>query len=110
MLLRYLKTVTVKKATRIKQPNGTYIETLEKIKDFKVQEMELDDEISASIYGANVNKMLRVKSPAASLEGYLNTKVNNKDDNISYYYVFIDTKKYKVISVNSKGVDLELVQ
>ena len=110
MLLRYLKTATVKKATRIKPPNGTYTETIKKVQDFRVQEMELDDEISASIYGANVNKMLRIKSPRGVIESYLKTKVNNKEDNIIYYYVFIDANKYKVISVNSKGVDLELVQ
>lgn len=109
MLLRYLETATIKKATRIKQPNGTYIETLEEIQDYRVQETEIDDEVSASIYGANLSKMLRIKSPRGKLESYLKTKVTNKQDNISYYYVFIDAKKYKIISVNSKGVDLELV-
>lgn len=110
MLLRYLKKATVQKATRTKQPNGTYTETLEKVKNYKVQEMELDDAISASIYGANINKMLRIKSPKKDLEKFLQSKVSNKEDNISYYYIFIDSQKYKIVSVNSKGADLELVQ
>lgn len=109
MLLRYLKTAIIKKATRTKQANGRYIETLKEVERFVIQEMEIDDTISASIYGANINRMLRVRSPMKKLEAYLNTKVTNKQDNISYYYVFIDAKKYKIVSVNSKGVDLELV-
>ena len=109
MLLRYLKIAVVFKATKTKQPNGRYTETLEKIKAYKVQEQELDDEISASIYGANIHKMLRIKSVINNLESYLNTKVNNKEDNVSNYYIFIGNRKYKIVSVNSKGVDLELI-
>lgn len=109
MLLRYLETAVVKKATKTKQPNGRYTESLEIVKKFRIQEQELDDEISASIYGANIHKMLRVKSVRKTLEDYLYTKVNNNEDNISNYYVFIKNRKYKVLSVNSKGVDLELV-
>ena len=109
MLLRYLNNVVVKKATKTKQDNGRYIETLEVVKKFRIQEQELDDEISASIYGANIHKMLRVKSPRSALENYLYTKVNNKENNVSNYYVFIGNRKYKIVSVNSKGVDLELV-
>lgn len=110
MLLRYLKKVTLKKATRTKQANGDYTEELEKVKSYKVQEQELDDEISTSIYGANVNKMLRVKSPKKDFERFLQSKASNKEDNISYYYVFIGDQKYKIVAVNSKGADLELVK
>lgn len=109
MLLRYLKPLVVKKATKTKQPNGRYVETLQTVKSFTIQEQELDDEISASIYGANIHKMLRVKSVRHTLEDYLSLKVNNELDNISNYYAFIKSRKYKIVSVNSKGVDLELV-
>jgi len=109
LLLRYLEKAVVYKATKTKQPNGRYVETLERIKSFKVQEQELDDEISASVYGANIHKMLRIKSARNTIENYLYPKVNNEQDNISNYYVFIKSRKYKIVSVNSKGVDLELV-
>ena len=109
MLLRYLENATVKKATKTKQANGTYLESLVDIKTYKVQEQDLNDEVSASIYGANIFKMVRIKSVRQSLENYLYTKVNNKQDNISNYYIFIGGKKYKIVSVNPKGVDLELL-
>ena len=109
MLLRYLKNAILKKATKTKQANGTYKETLVDIKAYRVQEQELNDEVSASIYGANIYKMIRTKSVRQELEDYLYSKVNNKQDNISNYYVFIDGKKYKIVSVNPKGVDLELI-
>ena len=109
MLLRYLKLAIVKKATKTKQSNGTYKEKLDIVKKCRIQEQELTDEISASIYGANVYKMLRIKSVRNVLEDYLYSKANNKADNISNYYVFIGNKQYKIVSVNSRGVDLELI-
>lgn len=109
MLLRYLKGSVLKKATKTKQPNGTNIEQLEDVSSYKIQEQELDDEISASVYGANVYKMLRIKSVKGDLEEYLYTKVNNKADNISNYYIFINNRRYKIVAVNARGIDLELV-
>lgn len=109
MLLRYLENAVLNKATKNKENNGTYTETLTPIKTYRVQEQELNDEISASIYGANVYKMLRIKSVNQKLENYLYTKVNNKEDNISFYYIFIKSKKYKIVAVNASGIDLEWV-
>lgn len=109
MLLRYLKRVELKKASKEKQSNGTYIETYTPIKKYSVQEQELDDQISASIYGASIINMLRIKSPLNDLEDYLKKKINNTDDNISQYFIFIDNKRYKVLSVTKRGIDLELV-
>ena len=109
MLLRYLKNAILKKATKTKQANGTYTESLVDIKAYKVQEQELNDEVSASIYGANIYKMVRIKSVRQELENNLYDKVNNKQDNVSNYYIFIDGRKYKIVSVNLKGVDLELI-
>lgn len=109
MLVRRLETITLKKGTKTKQANGSYLETYEKIKDYQIQKQELDDEISASIYGANIVNMLRIKSPLKDLETFLKTKLNNKADNISQYYIFINDAKYRIKSVNSKGVTIELV-
>lgn len=109
MLLRYLQIAILKKATKTKQANGTYIEDLVPVDTYKIQQQELDDEISASIYGADIRKMLRIKSVRNTLEDYLYTKVDNKEDNISFYYISINGKKYKIVSVNAKGIDLEMV-
>lgn len=109
MLLRYLKPVILKKAVTAKQPNGSRKEEYEVIKTYQVQVQELDDEISVSIYGASIVNMLRIKSPLSKLENVLKAKVNNNADNISKYYIFIDNNKYRIKSVNSKGVLIELV-
>ena len=110
MLLRYLKLITLKKCTKIKNLNGTYANSYTKIDDYKVQMQNLtDDEISVSIYGANIIKMLRISSPLSRLEKYLLPKVNNKADNISQYYAFIDNKIYKINSVSETRIDIELV-
>lgn len=109
MLLRYLTNATLKKSQIVKQYNGSRIEEYEDIKEYKIQIQELDDEISASIYGASIVNMLRIKTPLFNLEKYLKSKLNNTDDNISKYYVFINNNKYKIKSVNNKGIDIELV-
>lgn len=110
MLLRYLKLITLKKATKIKNSNGTYTNSYTKIDDYKVQMQDLtDDEISASVYGANIIKMLRISSPLNKLEKYLVPKVNNKADNISQYYIFFDNRTYKIVSVSNSRIDIELV-
>lgn len=109
MLIRHIEKVSLEKITKQKQENGSYLESFQKIKDYDIQKQELDDEISASIYGANLVNMLRIKSPLKDLEAYLNTKLNNKTDNISQYYIFINNAKYRIKSVNSKGVTIELV-
>jgi len=110
MLLRYLKPITLKKAEKQKQSNGTYKNTYNDIDVYNVQTQNLtDDEVSATIYGANINKMLRISSPLGNLEEYLLPKVDNKSDNISYYYIFIGTKTYKIVSVAEDRVDIELV-
>ena len=66
MLLRYLEKVTLKKSETIKQANGSRIEEYKTIDDYKVQKQELDDQISASIYGASIVNMLRIKTPLSN--------------------------------------------
>ena len=110
MLLRYIEKAFLKKATKTKQSNGTYIETLEDVGKFHIQTQEMTDEVSASVYGASIFKMVRVRSINQRLEKLLYSKVNNKNDNISLYYIIIKDRKYAIRSVNASGVDLELVQ
>lgn len=109
MLLRYLETIILKKSISVKQPNGSRIDEYETIGEYRVQKQELDDQISASIYGASIVDMLRIKTPLSNLEDLLKTKINNQSDNISKYFIFINDSKYKIKSVNSKGIDIELI-
>ncbi|MCI8641147.1 MAG: hypothetical protein HFJ59_04685 [Clostridia bacterium] len=109
MLLRYLETVTLKKSITVKQPNGSRIEEYETLGEYEVPKQELDDQISASIYGASIVNMLRIKTPLSNLENLLKSKLNNTTDNISKYFIFINKTKYKIKSVNSKGIEIELV-
>ena len=110
MLLRYLVPITLKKATKIKNANGTYSNSYEVISNHNVQAQNLmDDSVSATIYGAKISKMLRLSSPLGNLEEYLLPKVENQADNISDYYIFIDNKIYKITSVSSDRIDIELV-
>ncbi|MBR4486116.1 hypothetical protein IKS57_01935 [bacterium] len=110
MLLRYLKEVTLKKATKVKQLNGSYKNIYNDIDTYKVQTQDLtDDVVSATIYGANINKILRLSSPLNKLEQYLLPKVDNKQDNISSYYIEFNNKLYKINSVAIDKIDIELV-
>ena len=110
MLLRYLSPITLKQASKIKQANGTYKNTYENIGSYKVQKQSLtDDEVSATVYGANINKMLRISSPLSNLEEYLLPKVDNKEDNISNYYIEYKNKTYKIVAVAEDRIDIELI-
>lgn len=109
-LIRYLQKAELVKSTNIKQENGTYIKTFTKIKDYQVQEKSLDDEVNATIYGANIVKMLNISSPLGDLEKYLITKVDNKEDNISLYFIKLNNTRYKINSVVKSGVTIERVQ
>ncbi len=110
MLLRYLKSVVLKKATKVKQSNGTFINSYTNVGNYKVQMQNLtDDEISATIYGAKITKMFRISTPLGNLEEYLLPKVDNKQDNISDYYVEYNDKTYKIVSVSEDKVEIELV-
>lgn len=109
MQLRYLKDVELKKATKEKQPNGTYIETLTLISSYSIQTQELTDEVSASIYQADLNKITRIKSINGELEIYLKGKLVNEADNISKYFIVIDETKYKIVSVRQNWIDIQAI-
>ena len=109
MLLRYIEDATLLKTEKTKQDNGTYTETMSEVKKYKVQTQELTDEVSFSIYGANIFKMLRIRSVDKKLEEYLYARANNKVDNISMYIVRIGQYQYKIKAVNQSGIDLELI-
>lgn len=109
MILRYLENVTLEKSEKAKQDNGSYVEKYTTIEKYQVQVQELDDNISASIYGASIVNMLRMKSPLNKLEEFLSSKINNNTDNISKYRIEYKNKVYKIKSVNRKGIEIELI-
>ena len=109
MQLRYLKDVDLKKATKTKQPNGTYIETLTLIDSYSIQKQDLNDDVSASTYGADLFKITRIKSVNRELEVYLKSKLNNDSDNISKYYIIMDGYQHKIKSVRENWIDIELI-
>lgn len=108
-LVRYLKEIKLLKSTKQKQSNGVYIKTYEEIGTYNVQVKNLEDEISATIYGANIDKMLNISDALNELSCYLNSKVDNVNDNISLYFVEIDSTLYKIVSVKEKSVNIERI-
>lgn len=107
MLIKNLEKATLKKATKEKTTTGSLINaSYEKIDDYRIQEQTLQDEVSSTIYGSDVNKMLRVASPLHRLEKYLLPKVDNKEDNISLYYLFYKDVQYKIVAVRDYYIDL----
>ena len=109
MLLRYIENVSLKKSTIEKQINGSRKEEYTLIGNYQVQKQELDDEVSAHVYGASLANMLRIKSAKHDLENFLRGKLNNTADNISKYYIFFNEDRYKIKAVNNRGIDIELV-
>lgn len=108
-LVRYLETIELVKSVNEKQSNGTIIKTFTHIEDYRIQKKSLEDEVSASIYGANITKMLNISSPLGDLEDYLLPKVENQEDNISFYFIILDDTRYKINSVKENGIDIERV-
>lgn len=110
MLIKNLEKATLKKATKQKTGTGSLINAdYTKIDDYRIQKQTLQDEVSTTMYGSDVNKMLRVASPLHRLERYLLPKVDNKEDNISYYYLFYNEVQYKIVAVRDYYIDLERV-
>lgn len=109
MQLSRLVKVVLKSSIKEKQNNGSYITSYNEIESYKVQKQDLNDEISISVYGANVINMLRLSSPKRDLEKFLLTKVNETNDNISKYFIFIEETAYKIKSVKSKWIDVERI-
>ena len=108
-LIRYLKEVKLLKSVKEKASNGSYIKGYTEIGTYNVQIDNLQDEISASIYGANLNKMLSISDALNELHLILSGKVDNTDDNISLYYIEIGPVLYKINSVKENGIVIERI-
>ena len=88
-------------------PDGDSQETETLIGTYKVVIQELNDNVSATIYGADINKILRISSVNKILEILLKEKLNNSSDNISKYRISYGESSYKVKDVKSKYIDIE---
>ena len=108
-LLRYLETVGLYKIVKKKQPNGSYINDYELVKSYKVQKQNINDQVSATIYGASITKMFKISTPLLTLEKYLLPKVDNKEDNISLYTIKVDNNMYRIRSVLESGIEIERI-
>ena len=107
--LRYLESIELDKLTRAKQDNGAYKETYAKQSDYLVQFEEISDAVSASIYGAKIDRMYRISSPKHVLEGVLFSLMNVSSDNISLYSVLYGGSRYKIVAVKNNWIDIELL-
>ena len=107
MLIKNLNKCVLKKAIKERTNTGNLVVSeYEVVKEFRIQEQILQDEVTSTIYGSDVNKMLRIASPLHSLERYLLPKVDNIEDNISDYYIFYKGIQYKIIAVRSYFMDI----
>lgn len=107
MLVRYLKEAELKKTVPQKQENGSYVSTYQDIGRYKVQPEELTSEVDAQVYGADISKIIRIKSPLGELEKLLYSKLNNEEDNISKYIILFNGSKYKIKAVSLYKIDME---
>ena len=107
MQLCRLKPCVLLRGTRTKSSIGTYVIEYQELGFYKVISQELQDEVSASIYGANIDKTLRISSPRKKLEKLLGTKTNSQADNISNYAIEYEGKIYKIVSVKTNWIDME---
>lgn len=106
-----LKEVSLYKYTIVITSDGDRQETSTLVGNYKVIIQELSDSVDASIYGSNINKMVRISSVRKLLENYLKPKLNNTADNISMYKIHYTNSagvnKFKIISVKDVYIDCE---
>ena len=109
MLIRYLKTITLQRIIPTKATNGQYVNSYEDVERYRVMKEELTSEVDAEVYGSDINKIQRIKSPKGDLEQYLYDRLNNKEDNVSKYVISDGNAKYKIKAVNPYKVDIERI-
>lgn len=107
--LRYLEQCFLCNRVKKYQSNGTQKETFPEIKDYLIQIQDFYDDISASIYGADINKMIRICSPHNVLENYLLEKMNFSNDNITNYSIKRGNIIYEIVSVKKHWIDLKIL-
>lgn len=110
MLIKNLENAILKKAIKSKTSTGNLINSdYEIIKEYRIQVDTLQDIITSTMYGSDVNKMLRIATPLHDLEQYLLPKVDNILDNVSNYYIFYKNVIYKIVAVRNFYIDIRRV-
>lgn len=102
-----LEEVELYKIISSQSSNGDFVKTPTLINSYKVIKESLTDNISATVYGANINKMVRFSSVNKELEKYLFTKWNNTSDNVSKYQIKYDDNFYKIKNLTERYIDGE---
>lgn len=102
-----LTDITLKSASEVKQANGIRLKNYTGIGSYKAWIQSLEDEVNSQIYGANIYKVFRLRTPRKDLEKFLKSKVNNTSDNISKYFVFIENNIYKINDAKISGITIE---
>ena len=105
--LTRLESIELYKIGKETLPDGDSQETETLIGSYKVITQELNDNVSATIYGADINKILRISSVNKILEILLKEKLNNTSDNISKYRINYNQSSYKVKDVKTRYIDIE---
>lgn len=108
--LRYLKQAVLVKGLKVQQSNGSWVEEYSFVKDFLVDIQALNDEISASLYGADMNKTYRVVTPHHELEKMMMEKTNSGSDNVTKYALNIGDYSYRIVSARDGWLDVELLR
>jgi len=104
MQLRYLVDCELQKVTKTQQENGSFVDTYTLIKSYTIETKELSSLTEATLYGADIDKMLYIYSLRSELETFLLTKENNSEDNISNYYISLNSSRYKIVGIRSGRV------
>lgn len=104
-----LKSCELFKVVPITLDDGDITDDYQSQGNYKVEVQELTDDVSASIYGADITKMIRISSIHNILEILLKGKLNNSSDNISKYQILLDSSYYKIKNVKSKYIDIERI-
>ena len=97
------------KVLQVQTPDGDVSNIQSKEGTYSIVYQELADEVSANIYGANLNKIRRISSVNNLLEILLRSKLNNTSDNISKYRITFNDDTYKITDVKSKYIDIERI-
>lgn len=106
--LTRLETIKLYKENVNTLEDGDFEKQLEEVGSYKVISQELDDNVSATVYGSDLDKMIRISSVNKILEILLKSKMNNTEDNITKYKLSFDnTNFYKIKIVKSKYIDIE---
>ena len=78
--LTRLKDCNLIKVSKESTDDGDFTEELSNVGVYSIITQELTDAVSATIYGSNISKMVRISSVHRLLEILLKSKVNNTED------------------------------